>query len=235
MFGRTTKGTRLVPPVMPQLSRGKHRSPRKGACFMEMASYLAGERWSDHPACTHPLLASLARLVNDHTSDAARSDLIELIPSTIGLTSDDPRFDVRIMLSSATTALPVASAARLRPLAVSVLAGEHALDVLDGRSDGQLEERSREAPAQVPLPTQWARRFVREVRPATPRDIQQHGAPATVRLAVVGIAEACIPKPDEMLRDLLASAIEDCARYAERPGQDPPSSVEVGSAAFIGR
>jgi len=28
---------------------------------MEFASYLAGERWSDHPACTHPLLAVLAR------------------------------------------------------------------------------------------------------------------------------------------------------------------------------
>ncbi|WP_344829386.1 hypothetical protein [Nonomuraea dietziae] len=42
---------------MPILSRGRHRNPRKGACFMELASYLAGERWSDHPACTHPLLA----------------------------------------------------------------------------------------------------------------------------------------------------------------------------------
>ncbi len=29
---------------------------------MELASYLAGERWSDHPACTHPLLAEAARL-----------------------------------------------------------------------------------------------------------------------------------------------------------------------------
>ena len=38
---------------------GKHRSPRKGACFMEMAAFLAGERWSDHPRCTHPLLAAL--------------------------------------------------------------------------------------------------------------------------------------------------------------------------------
>jgi hypothetical protein len=25
------------------LSRGKHRHPRRGACFMEFASYLAGE------------------------------------------------------------------------------------------------------------------------------------------------------------------------------------------------
>ena len=61
-----------LPELVPILSRGKHRSPRKGACFMEMASYLAGERWSDHPRCTHPLLASVGRLVNDLTSDASR-------------------------------------------------------------------------------------------------------------------------------------------------------------------
>ena len=54
-----------LPELVPVLSRGKHRSPRHGACFMELASYLAGERWSDHPACTHPLLAALARDVND--------------------------------------------------------------------------------------------------------------------------------------------------------------------------
>ena len=50
-----------TPDHMPVLSRGKHRNARKGACFMEFASYLAGERWSDHPACTHPLLAAMAR------------------------------------------------------------------------------------------------------------------------------------------------------------------------------
>src|SRR6266576_2338551 len=61
-----------LPELVPILSRGKHRSPRKGACFMELASYLAGERWTDHPACTHPLLAELARQVNDHVSDETR-------------------------------------------------------------------------------------------------------------------------------------------------------------------
>ena len=96
-----------VPDLIPQLSRGKHRNPRKGACFMELASYLAGERWSDHPACTHPLLATVARLVNDHTSDAGRRNLAELAPSVIGLTSDDPRVDVRIALRAAIAALPV--------------------------------------------------------------------------------------------------------------------------------
>ena len=49
------------PDLLPILSPGRHRSPRTGACFMELASLLAGEPWSDHPACTHPLLAAVAR------------------------------------------------------------------------------------------------------------------------------------------------------------------------------
>ena len=73
-----------LPDGIPVLSRGRHRTPRRGACFMELASVLAGERWSDHPSCTHPLLGQLARLVNDHTSDAGRQELALLIPSVVG-------------------------------------------------------------------------------------------------------------------------------------------------------
>jgi hypothetical protein len=198
-----------VPELVPQLSPGKHRSPRKGACFMELASFLAGERWSDHPACTHPLLASLARLVNDHTSDAGRGRLVTLVPSVIGLVSDDPHVDVEIALRSATTALPVASAERQRALAVSVLAGVRALADLDGPVDG-LAESSRAALAQVPHATQWAERFHQQVQTA-PKDFRRRGAPNTVHVAVVGIAQACVPDPDVILHDLLAAAIGDCA------------------------
>jgi hypothetical protein len=45
-----------LPELVPVLSRGKHRSAGQGACFMELVSLLAGEQWSDHPACTHSLL-----------------------------------------------------------------------------------------------------------------------------------------------------------------------------------
>ena len=87
--------------MLPMLGRGKHRNPKKGACFMELASYLAGERWSDHPRCTHPLLAMLARAVNDLTVDPERPKLAPLIPSVIGLTSDDPHWRVRSFVQSA--------------------------------------------------------------------------------------------------------------------------------------
>ncbi len=69
---------------LPILSAGRHRNAKRGACFMEYASYLAGERWSDRPSCTHPSLAALARLINDLTSDDARSELATLIPSVVG-------------------------------------------------------------------------------------------------------------------------------------------------------
>jgi hypothetical protein len=201
-----------VPELVPQLSRGKHRSPRKGACFMELASYLAGARWSDRPACTHPLVATLARLVNDHTSDAGRGRLVELVPSVIGLVSDDPHVDVEIALRSATTALPVAAAERQRVLAVGVLAAERVRAELDGRPAGNLGEPSRWALAQVPDAAQWAQRFSQEMR-ITPQGFRRQGAPTIVGHAVVGIAQACVPDPDALLHDLLAGAIGDCAAW----------------------
>ena len=79
----------IVPDGIPVLSRGRHRTPRRGACFMELASVLAGERWSDHPSCTHPLLGQLARQVNDQTSDDGRQELALLIPSVVGRRGND--------------------------------------------------------------------------------------------------------------------------------------------------
>jgi hypothetical protein len=154
------------------------------------------------------LLGALARLVNDHTSDGGRRNLVELAPSVIGLTSDDPRVDVRIALRAAITALPVVSEERQRVLAVAVLAAERALSDLDGRPLDELGERSRRALARVPQAAHWARNFNRDLR-TTAKGFHRHGAPNTVRHAVVGIAQACIPDPDAMLRELLVGAIED--------------------------
>ena len=219
------------PELIPILSRGKHRSPRKGACFMELVSYLAGERWSDHPACTHPLLAKLARDVNDCTSDAGRPLLAELIPSVIGLTGEDLHIDARIALMCARRALPVAAAERQQTMAVSVLACERVLAGLDGRPAGWLEEQSRQALAQAPHAAHWARGFTRDI-PISPKAFRQHVAPATVRAAVEGIALACIPEPDAMLRVLLIDAIGACATWARRDaGRDTPSESAAWAAA----
>jgi hypothetical protein len=203
------------PESLPVLSRGKHRGPRNGACFMEFASLLAGERWSDHPACTHPLLAAVARHVNDHTSDAGRSRLAELIPSVIGLTGDDLHIDVQIALRSARIALPVVAAERQRVMAISVLASERLLADLDGRPVDDLGPQSRSALAQVPEAAKWAYRFSTGVRP-TPKRFRRQIAPSIVASAVEGIARACIPDPDALLRHVLVGAISDCAAWCAR-------------------
>jgi hypothetical protein len=219
------------PELVPVLSPGKHRNPRRGACFMELASYLAGERWSDHPACTHPLLAALARDVNDYTSDAARGRLVALIPSVIGLTGDDLHIDARIALMCARTALPVAAASRQQVMAVSVLVCERVLADLDGRPAGRLPEPSRAALEQVPHAAQSARRFTRDL-PVTAKAFRQRSAPFIVHAATEGIAQACIAQPDEMLRDLLISAIGECAAWTTRdagPGIRRDSSTPAAA------
>ncbi len=69
-----------TPDLMPILSAGAHPDPSKGACLMEMASFLAGEEWSDRPSCTHPVLAVIAQSVNDRMSDTARPALLSRLP-----------------------------------------------------------------------------------------------------------------------------------------------------------
>jgi len=225
-----------LPQLVPVLSRGKHRNPRRGACFMELASYLAGERWSDHPACTHPLLAALARDVNDYTSDAARGRLAGLIPSVIGLTGDDLRIDARIALFCARLALPVVAAGRQQVLAVSVLVCERLLGGLDGRPAGWLSGPSQATLADVPHAAQWAHEFTRGIA-ITPKAFRHRAAPFTVHTAAEGIALSCIPQPDEMLRDLLIGAIGECVAHAARDagprtgrGVTPAASRPTGTA-----
>jgi hypothetical protein len=198
-----------VPDQVPILSRGRHRNPRKGACFMEVVSYLAGERWSDHPSCTHPLLGALARHVNDRISDAGRPRLAILTPSVIGLTGDDLHVDARIALHCARRALPVVGFERQRVMAVAVLLCERVLDDLDGRAPGTLEEASRRALQDVPHASRWARRFIDGMGGSTSR-FRRHAAPYIVASAVDGIARACIPDTDALLHDLLVEAIQEC-------------------------
>lgn len=215
-----TNQTRDLPDMLPVLSRGKHRNPRKGACFMELASFLAGERWSDHPACTHPLLAGLARHVNDLTSDAGRPRLAPLIPSIIGLNSGVMHVDARLALRAATTALPVVCEERQRVLALSLLASEEVLSTLEGRLQGTLEPSSREALDAAPGAEHWARAFRVKLtgdRPVSAEAFRRYTAPQAVRCATQGIAHACIPDPELLLYQLLAAAIDDCRRLVDLP------------------
>lgn len=222
--------------VLPLLSRGKHRNPRRGACFMELAGFLAGERWSDHPRCTHPLLGELARRVNDGTSDAGRHRLAPLIPSVIGLQSSDERWVHEIALLAATRALPLAPADRRPALAVGVLTCERRLVASGAPTDAVLVS-SRRALESFPIAAQWARDF------AATHDghaghldgrLTQHPGSALVSYAVTAIVDAHRRDTDDLLRGLLTDVIDLCRELAgrsDRPVLVPEAWLAVCSPA----
>jgi hypothetical protein len=201
-----------IPEGIPVLSPGRHRSPRQGACFMEFASYLAGERWSDHPACTHPTVAALARDVNDLSSDLGRARLTEFIPRVVGLTVDDPAFAMEVALIAARAALPIASLERQRALAVAVLS-----------FDPQLGAASRAALAESPDLERWARGYLASTRLAAHASART--AEAIVHTAVSGIALACVPDPDARLLALLGEVI-DAAEAARAPRAERAAALQ---------
>jgi len=128
---------------------------------MEMASFLAGEQWSDHPTCTHPVLAAMARRVNDMLDDAHRQGLVTMIPEVVGLNPDDPRATTALLLTAVRAALPVAAQDRQNLLAVAVLNAERVLAEQDGRSRGDLSSASRDALESSPAAEHWARAHAR--------------------------------------------------------------------------
>lgn len=193
------KGSSALP-GMPILSAGRHRSAKQGACFMEYASYLAGERWSDHPACTHPLLAALARDVNDLTSEANRARLTPLIHRVVGLTSDDPQVTALIAAHAAAAAIPVANLERQRALAAGLL------NLVTSDRSERTASLARSAFQAAPDAERWARLYL--ASSAVPGVFTPRAASAIVHTAIVGIALACVDGPDDLLLALLTDAIE---------------------------
>ncbi len=196
-----------VPDGVPVLSRGRHRSPRRGACFMEFASFLAGERWSDHPSCTHPLLAQLARQVNDSLSDGERQLLVPLIPSVVGRRGDDRTWLTLPVTVAAVPILEVPEETQ-RVLAAGLLCAEQ----LCAEAGPELAASQREARAaldRVPGAVAWVERL--RIRPGiTARAFADRSAPTMVRFAAEGIVESGAPDRDVRLRALLETAIAAC-------------------------
>jgi hypothetical protein len=196
-----------VPEGVPVLSRGKHRSARRGACFMEFASFLAGERWSDHPSCTHPLLAQLARQVNDTLSDGDRQQLVPLIPSVVGRRGDERTWLTLPVAVVAAQILEVPEETQ-RVLAAGLVCAEQ----LCAEAGPDLAATRRDARAAldlVPGAVAWVERL--RIRPQiTPRVFADRCAPTMIRCAADGIAKSGVPDRDLRLRALLEVAIAAC-------------------------
>lgn len=207
-----------IPEGMPRLSPGRHRSARRGACFMEFASYLAGERWSDHPACTDPTLAALARHVNDTVSDVAREELVSDIPRVVGLVDGGRAIGIVTALRAAAIALPVSAMERQQALAMAVLGLLPTAERIG--APAATIEAAREALATAPGAERWARERMVEWRVDETRLIRR-GLQPIVHLAALGVAEACIFDSDERLVQMLRSAIADAEQLRIAPVEEP--------------
>ncbi|MFI7491405.1 hypothetical protein ACIBXA_23760 [Micromonospora echinaurantiaca] len=84
-------------PSLPPLRPGTHLTPEDGACLMELVSLIAGEPFSDHPRCTDPTLATIARVVNDALSDSSRQALVPLAGTLVGRAGDPARLAPRLV------------------------------------------------------------------------------------------------------------------------------------------
>jgi hypothetical protein len=67
-----------------RLEQGRHASPAKGMCVMELASVLAGEPFSDHPRAVSPVIGCLLRTYNDVAGDERRQALIPYAAAVVG-------------------------------------------------------------------------------------------------------------------------------------------------------
>jgi hypothetical protein len=207
-----------LPDGIPVLSPGRHRTPRRGACFMEFASVLAGERWSDHPSCTHPLLAQLARHVNDRTSDSGRQELTLLIPSVVGRRGDD-RTWLTVAVAVAAKAILDVPEATQRVLSGGLLQAEQlcadaAPDLAATRRASQL------ALGSVPGAVAWVERLGVRHRIGE-KAFAKHCAPTMIRCAVDGVVASGSPDCDRRLRALLEVGVAACPA----PGSEQTASA----------
>jgi len=199
----------FVPEFMPMLSPGKHRSPRSGGCFMEIASFLAGDRWSDHPKCADPALAELARCVNDVLPDSARSRLSPMIPSVIGTGhrtgTDRIRIAAVVVRECTLVGLPLVNL-KTRPLACALLVAEHMLD--------ESTDEAAAALATQPDAADFARRFLHENagRWQDPRAYLSLAVPQALRCAVRTVSEDLGDDAPDVLVTMLANAIDAARR-----------------------
>jgi hypothetical protein len=72
-----------------RLSRGRHTRSEQGACVMELASMLAGEPFSDHPAGTSPVIGAFLRAYNDDVDDERRQSLYRYAALVVGTRAFD--------------------------------------------------------------------------------------------------------------------------------------------------
>ena len=112
------------------LKSGGHE-PDSTFCLMEAVAYVAGEPWSDAPACACPVLSAYGRALNDNMDDTDRQLLIPFIPRLVGSKST-PEVEQRRGYLMADTAVRVFAPIALRSAGLDIEAAKlEALLVID--------------------------------------------------------------------------------------------------------
>ena len=100
-----------------RLARGRHGTPADGACAMELASMLAGERFSDRPQCVDPVIGAFLRAFNDRLGHRRRQQLRPYAAAVVGTRTDAAATRARrercLRYAAGTTTLSLAARARL--------------------------------------------------------------------------------------------------------------------------
>ena len=180
--------------------------------------------WSDHPSCTHPLLAQLARQVNDSLSDGDRQQLVPLIPRVVGRRGDD-RTWLTLPVAVASEVIPDVPEEMQRVLAAGLLCAEQlCAEAVPAMPATQHQVRA--ALDLVPGAVAWVQRLAISPR-ITPRVFADRSAPTMIRCAVDGVVGSAAPDRDRRLRALLETAIAACppptqgARISDVPERFP--------------
>jgi hypothetical protein len=67
-----------------RLAPGRHAAPEQGVCTVELASMLAGDRFSDQPRSACVAIAAFVRGYNDAIDEARRQDLYAIASLLVG-------------------------------------------------------------------------------------------------------------------------------------------------------
>jgi len=207
-----------MPTALPILAAGRHRSPRHGACLMEYTSVLAGERFSDSPKCTDPVLAAVARAVNDYSTDEARQRIAPYagdLTTTHGAGDEVQRGIVRRCIL---TALRHAEGTRRHVLLVALLGLDRAaVGAEHGWDRSMLSVDSEIALLGHDSGLADAAAYV-AVLPVTVGEHARRALGVDVEIAVATIAESA-GAPDDVLFELFLECLDDYREALAATGQ----------------
>ena len=220
-----------IPDALPFLSPGRHRRRRHGVCLMEYTSILAGERFTDHPRCTDPALAAVARAVNDYSSDAARQRLAVLASDLTAAHRTDPQVGYLLARRCLLTALPYSVLPRRRVLSVGLLGlGRASRDLSRGWRPDFVDVDTELGLMPYAGELEAAGEFLR-AQGVTPDEYVRRGLPLAIETAIATIAAEAADS-DDVLLALLEDCLRDVRRSAAVP-QVPSASCAASSDTSV--